>query len=174
MHWYQWEFNEFWFWLASLYLFLAWILTGIYMQMRRELQVANPPWVWAAFMIFIVGYALGFVQGHEKGPASVSNAWVFRMFSGWALTVILTYLVLLWERSDGVDIRRLFHLWSAHRLRDALCEVPRWLVGLILAWCAAVALMVLSATGTAASSIRAAIVTKRTCVGQISSSAFWI
>jgi hypothetical protein len=141
LHWYQWEFNEFWFWLASLYLFLAWIITGIYMQMRRELQVANPPWVWAAFMIFIVGYALGFMQENEIGSSSVSNAWVFRMFCGWVLTMALTYLVLLWERSDGVDIRRLLHLWRTHRIRDALCEVPRWLVGLILTWGAAVAVM---------------------------------
>lgn len=144
-HWYQWQFDEFWFLLASVYLFLGWVLTGVYMQMRRELQVANPPWVWAAFMIFLAGYAMGFLQEGKNVFSGDLDLWVLRMMLGWALAMSLTYLVLWWDRSDGVDIRRLFHLWHIRRIRDALCEVPRWLVGLILAWSAAVALMVLKA-----------------------------
>lgn len=53
----------------------------------------------------------------------------------------LTYLILWWERADGVDIRRLFHLWESSRIRDAFYEVPRWLVGLIVTWTTAVALI---------------------------------
>ncbi|MEE8206742.1 MAG: hypothetical protein V3T82_07315, partial [Nitrospinaceae bacterium] len=134
VHWYQWEFNEFWFWLATLYVFLAWVITGIYMQMRRELQVSNPPWVWQAFLIFVLAFAIGFPQEKDIISLNGLNLWVARLLLGWGLMVALTYLILLWERSDGVDIRRLFHLWKAQRIREALCEVPRWLVASALAW----------------------------------------
>ena len=140
--WYQWQFNEFWFGLVSVYLFLGWVVTGVYMQMRRELQVSNPPWVWASFMLFVLVYVMGFLKEKDISALGGPDLWVFRLFFGWALMMILTYLVLLWERADGVDIRRLFHLWNAQRLRDALCEVPRWLIGLILAWGVALTLMV--------------------------------
>ncbi len=145
LHWYHWQFNEFWFGLVSVYLFLGWVLTGVYMQMRRELQVANPPWVWAAFIIFIAGYAMGFLQEGGNIVPGELDLWVLRMLCGWAVTMILTYFILWWERSDGVDIRRLFHLWKSSRIRDALYEVPRWLIGLILAWGAAVVLIVFQA-----------------------------
>ena len=145
LHWYQWEFNHFWFGLASLYIFLGWLMTGIYMQMRRELQVSNPPWIWAAFMIFVVGYAMGFMYGKESTPSGDPNLWVFRLLFGWILMVSITYVILWWERADGVDIRRLFHLWNASRIRDALCEIPRWLVGLMVTWGIAVGLIMVQA-----------------------------
>lgn len=143
VHWYQWEFNEFWFWLATLYVFLAWLITGIYMQMRRELQVSNPPWVWQAFLMFVLAFAMGFPQEKDIISLNGLNLWVARLLLGWGLMVAFTYLILLWERSDGVDIRRLFHLWKAQRIREALYEVPRWFVAAALAWITAAALMIL-------------------------------
>ena len=144
-HWYQWDFDPFWFWLTSLYIFLGWIMTGIYMQMRRELQVSNPPWIWAAFMIFLAVYIMGFLQGKGDTPANDPILWVSRLFVGWLVMTGLTYLILWWERADGVDIHRLFHLWNVSRFRDALYEIPRWLVGSILAWAVAVGLIMFQA-----------------------------
>jgi hypothetical protein len=143
LHWYQWGFNQFWFWLASLYVFLGWLMTGIYMQMRRELQVSNPPWVWAAFMVFLLGYVMGFFQGREGISPSDPNLWVLRLLFGWMLMTGLTYLILWWERADGVGVRRLFHLWNSSRIHDALCEVPRWLVGLIVTGATVTGLIIL-------------------------------
>lgn len=148
LNWYHWKFNEFWFALVSIYLFLGWALVGVYMQMRRELQVTNPPWVWAAFTIFVVGYSMGFMQGKESSTPQETDLWMHRMLLGWGMMVFLTYVILWWERTDGVGIRRLFHLWNTSRTREALCEVPRWAVGLILTAVAAVALIVLR-TGSA-------------------------
>jgi len=141
LHWYGWEFNHFWFGLVSIFIFLGWLMTGIYMQMRRELQVANPPWVWAAFMGFLLAYIMGFYQGEGTTPTGISDLWVMRLFSGWVLMVSLTYMILWWERADGVDIRRLFHLWNSSRIRDALYEIPRWLVGLMVTWATAAGLI---------------------------------
>ena len=143
VHWYHWELDKFWFLLASLYLFLFWVIMGTYMQMRRELQVSNPPWVWKTFLVFMLVYAMGFPQEEDVISLNGLNFWVARMLLGWLLMVAFTYLVLLWERPDGVDIRRLFHLWQGHRIRDALCEVPRWLVASLLAWGTAAGLMIL-------------------------------
>jgi hypothetical protein len=142
LHWYHWEFSLFWFGLVSLYIFLGWLMTGIYMQMRRELQVPNPPWVWAAFVIFILGYVMGFISEEENILPGELLIWVFRLSIGWVLMVGLTYMILWWERTDGVGIHRLIHLWNFKRVKDALCEIPRWGVTLILAWMVAVALMV--------------------------------
>ena len=141
LHWYQWEFSLFWFGLASLYIFFGWVITGVYMQMRRELQVSNPPWVWAAFVIFLLVYAMGFIGGQGSVLPGEWIIWVFRLFVGWMLVVGLTYMILVWESTDGVDIRRLTHLWKSKRIRDALYEIPRWLVTLILAWAVALGLM---------------------------------
>lgn len=57
--------------------------------------------------------------------------------------VSLTYMILWWERAEGVDIRRLFHLWGSSRIRDALCEIPRWVVGLIVTRATAVGLILI-------------------------------
>lgn len=143
LHWYQWEFGQFWFGLVSLYIFLGWLITGIYLQMRRELQVPNPPWVWSAFMAFLLGYVMGFYQGEVNILLTVPDLWSMRLFSGWILMVSLTYLILWWERTDGVGVRRLFHLWSSSRIYDALCEIPRWLVGLIVTWTTAIVLILI-------------------------------
>lgn len=145
LDWYQWEFSQFWFGLASLYIFLGWLMTGIYMQMRRELQVSNPPWVWAAFMVFLLVYVMGFYQGEWNTLTSESDLWSMRLFSGWILMVSLTYLILCWERADGVDIHRLFYLWNSNRITDALCEIPRWLVGLIVTWATVAGLILVQA-----------------------------
>jgi hypothetical protein len=145
LHWYGWEFNHFWFGLVSLFIFLGWLMTGIYMQMRRELQVANPPWVWAAFMVFLLGFVMGFFQGRDIISLSYSNLWVIRLFSGWILMIGLTYMILWWERADGVDIRRLFYLWDSSRIQDALCEIPRWLVGLMVTGATASGLIIIQA-----------------------------
>ena len=141
LNWYRWEFQLFWFSLASLYLFLGWLMSGIYMQMRRELQVSNPPWAWAAFKIFLLIYVMGFVQGEEGTLLGGSNLWVFRLVLGWVLMTGMTYSILLWERADGVAFRRMFHLWSSHRIRDMLHEIPRWMVGLMVTWVTAIGLM---------------------------------
>ena len=94
LNWYQWEFNQFWFGLTSLLVFLGWLMTGIYMQMRRELQMSNPPWVWAAFMVFLFGYVMGFFQGRDDVSSNDPNLWVLRLFSGWIIMTGLTYLIL--------------------------------------------------------------------------------
>lgn len=143
VNWYHWEINEFGFYLVSLYLFLGWLITGIYMQMRRELQMANPPWAWKAFLIFVLGYAIGFPQPDNEMVLDGLNFWVARVLVGWGLMIALSYLILLWERSDGMDVRRLFYLWNSRRIRDALCEIPRWSITLGITWVAAAGLMIL-------------------------------
>jgi hypothetical protein len=144
-HWYQWEFSLFWFGLVSLFIFLGWLMTGVYMQMRRELQVSSPPWVWGMFKIFLLVYVMGFIHGNENDLLGVPIVWVYRLFIGWVLMAGLTYMILWWEGTDGVDIHRLSHLWNTNRIQDAICEIPRWLISLILAWGVAVALMAVQA-----------------------------
>ncbi|NIY17768.1 MAG: hypothetical protein GWM98_24320 [Nitrospinaceae bacterium] len=142
MHWYHWEFDPMWFWLSSLYFLLGWIITGIYMQMRKELQVSNSPWIWLVFLLTVVGYAMGFLQEDQASILTGLHLWTKRLMLGLGILIGINYGFMTWVRSDGMDMRRLLYLWNLRRIRDTLSEMPRWVFTTLLAWMSAIGVMI--------------------------------
>lgn len=128
--WYGRYFADEQFVLASLVLFLAWTVLGIYRLIRAELQLRSLPWAWILFVLFLVGYLAGF-------PAMVrwqagEGLWQQRLSSGFLITLMLAYGTAFWERKDPVAFRRLLRHLSHRDWLRALAAVPLWLITLLL------------------------------------------
>jgi len=126
--WYGTEYDVLHFWLASILYFIAWALVGLYMNMRRQLQVANAPWVWLAFLVMFPGYVAGFWDGLEGIFFGVQTVWEKRVWLAGSMVLWGTYIMMLWEQTDGIEIRRLVARFQQRQWQKFLQGFPRWLI----------------------------------------------
>lgn len=139
LQWWEMSFIPKYFWLASLYVFVAWGLTGSYMLMRKQLQVANGPGVWLAFVLFLIFYIDGFIHAGSFFASSPTMAGVWRLGFAVSASVSASYLMVFWERTSVVDIQRLRRCLDLGRSVQSLQETPLWALtaGLAVAFGAA-------------------------------------
>lgn len=89
-----------------LFAYAGWSVIGIWRAMRAELQMANGPWVWLAF----VAFAALHVVGLNFMPAEVGGelpALAGRVFTGFAVLVCLCYVAALSEPKGRLVFRRM-------------------------------------------------------------------
>lgn len=103
--------------------FLAFILLGIYHQMRLELQHRNPPWAWLAFLAFAMAYHAG--HADLLGRATGTGAFP-ALVAATAAAAVLTYLMAFLEPKDIVQLRRFAQSIREADIGDALARFPRW------------------------------------------------
>ena len=121
--------------LIALAVYSLWALIGIWRMMRGELQMVNGPWVWIAFVAFTVAVAAGVRLLHpEVGKAmpDISS----KAYHGYAMLLILTYVIALAEPKGPVLFRRL--------RRSFFNAMPRSILMLILVLLASIVLLRLS------------------------------
>jgi len=142
INWHGITFFDFYFWLFSLYAYLVWGLIGLNAHMRREFQMQNHPLIWVGFLAFIILYITGFefviaieILG-EKGPSFIR--WIFSFFS----ILTLTYLTILWEKTDGITVRRLYSLIRRGEIKKVAFEIPRWTISTVVAWILGIGLLI--------------------------------
>lgn len=120
--------------LASLLLFLPWAWFGLWRALRRDLQHADFPWAWPAFVAFLGAYVQGFSRMfsgtfHQDLPLCV----IPLALLGWGF--------LLTENLDPMRLRRLQDAsgsWlSRLRLGVPLSWITMPLVSLVSFACAA-------------------------------------
>jgi hypothetical protein len=128
--------------LISLVLFTAWILTGCYREMRRELKMKNGPLVWAGFLAFIGLYVAGF-DAWLPHEAVMANWDVVALRLALASTAFgaLTYVMVLLEPKD-----RVLYRWYATRtvsgsIGSALWSLQAWIMSYIATLLVAVTLI---------------------------------
>lgn len=112
--------------LASIAAFLAWTLLGIYRQMAVELQQRTLPWVWIAFMAFLMAYAAGFVEpvGFVAGRQVTGWLPLVPLFVGF----LLLYLTAFAEPKNIVAYRAFLAALRAGDARRAGELLPLWLL----------------------------------------------
>lgn len=140
---------DFWsFVTAAIVAAAAWGVLGCYRLMRRELQYHDAPVAWAAFLLFVVGYAAGSLHdGTDAGlrfPGVQGALTPALMHLGLALTILLTatYLTMIIERKEWVRWRRLPQALRERDYLGFLRKAPLWLVTLAMTLAVAVALAV--------------------------------
>jgi hypothetical protein len=129
VNWYGQWYERIDFFLISIYIYLFWLLLGIYRLMRAELQVRNTPLYWVLFSLFLAVYVAGFV------PASVVDSrtvGAIRLFLAYSMMLGLTYVMIFSERKDPVAFRRLFFNLGSKNWRRFFEDIPCWFVSLVL------------------------------------------
>ncbi len=139
--------------LVSLLLFLGWALTGCWRAMRAELRLANGPFVWLAYLLYLGLYNAGFESEIvRRAPVLLQAGPVVMRLALAALVPLLScYGMAFLEPKDPVRLRWLGERLRAGHLRQAFLALDAWMLsygvsailGLLLA--AALAVQGLSA-----------------------------
>jgi hypothetical protein len=135
--WYGWVWDGARFSLASLALFLAWSIFGIYRLMRVELKFRSGPAAWLAFTLFLMIYGDGFLYRPIMIAGGALGAWLILPF---LLAAGLTYLAVFLEPKDVMRYRWLLAALAAGDLRQAWSLLPQWLPVYLLALSSALVL----------------------------------
>lgn len=107
----------------NLLLAIFWCLVGNYRLMAKELGIRTLPWVWIAFVIFLIIYLGGFIP---------DSAYSFSL-AAFGVCGFLTYACVLAERSDAMQLKRLQKLFEDKNLRRLAEEIPIWCLSLLMA-----------------------------------------
>lgn len=113
------------FYAVSLVAFAAWVLLGNYRVMRRELQVQNGPWVWLAFLAFLIVYAGGFDFWRNYIREDSWQIGLRAVQAGMA-TALVTYAMALVEPKEIVFYRWLIERFRKGEFGTLLARFPAW------------------------------------------------
>nr|CRH05421.1 Conserved membrane protein of unknown function [Candidatus Magnetococcus massalia] len=116
--------------LISMGALLLWSWLGVYRLMSMELQKHKGPLMWLLFLIFLCGYAAGFVPVTRSMAAEDQQ--LLKLGSALLIITAMTYLAAFFESKDLLAYRKtLFHA----RRGDLIAlfrALPLWWVGLCL------------------------------------------
>jgi hypothetical protein len=117
------------FWLVSIAAFALWALLGCYRLMRVELQFRAAPWVWFAFLLFVVGWVEGLAWPTLLDAPGGPARW---LVAPAVLVGGLTYVALFAERKDPLAYRALGAAFARGDLGRAWTLLPLWLPSWLL------------------------------------------
>lgn len=123
--WWGGSFDPSTFYVASLVVFVGWILLGNYRVMRRELQVQNGPFVWLAFLAFLAAYAGGFDfwRNYIREPDFMLG---LRAVQAGMAVAVVTYVMALVEPKEIVAYRWLIERFRTGQFGQLLARFPAW------------------------------------------------
>jgi hypothetical protein len=123
--------------LGSLAVFTGWMLIGCYRQMRLELKLRNGPWVWLAFLAFVIAYTAGFDAFAPLHFDEITG----RLMLAAMVSAALAYLAALLEPKSKVQLRWLGGEFAHFHLGAALGHLQCWMMSYLVAAAIAVALI---------------------------------
>jgi hypothetical protein len=117
------------FWVASTAVFALWALLGCYRLMRVELQFRAAPWVWLAFVLFVIGWVEGLAWPALQRAPGAPARW---LVAPALLAGALTYVALFAERKDPLAYRALGAALARGEAARAWTLLPLWLPSYVL------------------------------------------
>ncbi|MBI1239481.1 MAG: hypothetical protein GC199_09085 [Alphaproteobacteria bacterium] len=124
--WWGMTFNATSFYLATLVIFLTWVLVGCVQVMRLELQMENGPFAWLGFLAFMAIYMAGLadINDWSRDFGTVVNA---RLAAATMTLGVLTYVMVLIEPKDRVHFRWLAGAFAAGQFGALAMRLPGWI-----------------------------------------------
>ncbi len=126
--WFDQSYSDEQFVLASLVVFLAWAVFGIYRLLRAELQLKSQPWAWSLFVVFLMVYVAGFLN--DGGMIYGQSIQQLRLLGAFTVSIILAYAMIFCESKDPVAFRRLMQYLGRREWARAMESFPLWLMTL--------------------------------------------
>jgi len=109
--------------LSAIYAAFCGVI-GLYRMMRAELQYDNTPVFWCSFVLSLLVYCNGLAMGSTE-IKQVLQGNIVIWFSFFILT-FLSYLTLMTESFDPVDLRKAIDRTSKGRWVEATYYTPLW------------------------------------------------
>ncbi|MGH6960061.1 MAG: hypothetical protein ACREE7_06230, partial [Dongiaceae bacterium] len=125
--------------VVSLAVFIAWGFVAIYRLMRVELQYRSWPWVWLAFVLFVMFYVTGFFYLPLQAAGSVVDWLIPPLLSA----LPLVYLALFAEPKDPVRYRWFLVVLRSGDWARTGTLLPQWLPTYLLVVAIGIAAMLL-------------------------------
>jgi hypothetical protein len=124
--------QAFWpFVLISMAAFLGWALLGAHRLMQLELQYRTRPWAWAAFTVFLMIYATGFLYERLASSGAGMFVWLVVPF---LIAGIGVYGAFFLEPKNIVILRKLIAAVQKRNWSLIWGLSPVWLISLALLW----------------------------------------
>ncbi|TDP48233.1 hypothetical protein [Zavarzinia compransoris] len=127
--WYGIGFDAYGFVLFSTILFTLWAWVACWRLMRADLRYQSYPFVWLAFLAFLVIY-FGGVTETIFGNFENAGTNMMRGAIAFHVLVFVTWFAALVEPKNIVRLRQVGYRWRQRDWRRALTEVPPFVVGL--------------------------------------------
>ena len=131
LYWYGMEFQVHDFSMVSIFFFTIWSVTGLYRNMRTELQFRNGPWIWYGFLLFLIIYCMGFVTIELYYKAALIVP--VRFYVAFVITLSIIYYMVFSESKYIVDFRQLIDYFRTGQYQLLLHAAPIWLLTLFVA-----------------------------------------
>jgi len=131
IQWYGLTFEAERFGFAALCIITSWTIAGIHHLMRSELQYADPPYVWGAFLIFAVFFNAGFAE-ISPWMAFETPGLATAMVVAFATSALLTELAALLEPKGFIPMRQWLARLAENHTAAARAATPCWFVSLVV------------------------------------------
>lgn len=143
--WWSMKWQSRWFWLASLYGWVFWVIVGCHQVVRRCLQFNSSVLAWTLFNIYLVVYVYGFVgQVEAEARAVVGEVEAqVRAVVAVAPALALFYATLLLQPVTPSLLKRIEVSLMERRFGGLASQVPLW----VYCWLVALASCVTFASG---------------------------
>lgn len=143
IHWAGWEFETAAFMSVLALLMIGWVVTGLYWKMREQLRMQAGPYLWAAFVVFLI---LLFSQLSWPGVNPIrrdlgDSAW-WRCVAAYIVAHQLLIVIVLVEKWNGLSYRKLLKNIQHRQWRTVANLMPRWVVTLAILLVTALLVMV--------------------------------
>jgi hypothetical protein len=129
-HWYGFETTARFLTLVSVCWALFWCVLGSYRLMTQELRICTMPWLWLAFILFLIVYIGGFIEPEQFYSVAFS------------ICLTLSYLAAFAEPQEAMRIKRLWTYITQENWQRSAEELPLWCITFVLAAIIAIPLAV--------------------------------
>lgn len=131
VQWYGVAFDSYGFMLFSTALFTLWTWVACWRLMRADLRYRSYPFVWLAFLLFLVAY-FGGLTDSVFGEFTDAGSNLLRGAVAYHVLIGVTWVAALLEPKSIVRLRQARNSWQQGDWRRVLSEVPPFAVGLPL------------------------------------------
>lgn len=130
------------FYLFTGITYLVWVIAGIYRAMRAELQFADKPVWWLAFLVFNLVFAFGVLV--SMPDLNNVTAICICLGVGFVYYLGLSYLLALSEPKDIVNFRLLVSCFKAGNYKKLSENLPLWMVTLPITFLVGIAAVIVT------------------------------
>ncbi|MEZ5691139.1 MAG: hypothetical protein R3D71_05695 [Rickettsiales bacterium] len=104
-----------------------WIFSGIYWQIRNQLRMSTGPWLWIAFVLFIIFFIAGLDTNYWR-YSEESHI----LLNSYIIGIFFLYCMVFIEPWSGLLYRRLSDSWKTRNVKKFMSLFPRWLANFLL------------------------------------------
>lgn len=131
IYWYGEQYKLAYFSVISLVIACIWAIVGVYRLLADELRMRTLPWVWMAFIAFVIMYLSGVMVADDKSPSQDLGVTLMRV--SLYVCITLSYALLFMDENNPMLLRKVWIYSQQGQWLRMLQEIPCWIISVALA-----------------------------------------